>query len=59
MEEPTTFSSPAIAKKMERVYGSSAKKIKIELLHEKEVRDYVMSIEAAHKKAAKSKLTFP
>lgn len=59
MEESTTFSSPAIAKKMERVYGSSAKRVKIELLHEKEVKDYVMSIEEAHKKAAKSKITFP
>ena len=59
MEEVNTFSSPAIAKKMERTFGSSAKKVKIELLHEKEARDYVMSIEEAHKKAAKSKTTFP
>ena len=59
MEKDNTFSSPAIAKKMERTFGSSAKKVKIELLHEKEARDYVMSIEEAHKKAAKSKTTFP
>lgn len=57
--EPATFSSPAIAKKMERVYGNRTKRVTIELLHEKEVKDYVMSIEEAHKKAAKSKLTFP
>jgi len=57
--EPAAFSSPAIAKRMKRIYGSRTKEVKIELLHEKEVRDYVMSIEEAHKKAAKSKLTFP
>ncbi|MFX1555030.1 MAG: hypothetical protein ACFFBV_13980 [Promethearchaeota archaeon] len=57
--EADTFSSPAIAKRMKRIYGDKTKEVKITLLHEKEVRDYVMSIEEAHKKAAKSKLTFP
>jgi hypothetical protein len=59
MEELITFSSPTIAKKLVAVYGSNAKKVKIKMLHEKEVWDYVMSIEEAHKKAAKSKITFP
>jgi hypothetical protein len=54
----TTFSSPAIAKAMERVYGNSTKVVKIEMQHAEEVKKYVMEIEEAHKKAANSKLAF-
>lgn len=54
-----TFSSPAIAKEMKRVYGSRAEEVKIEMRHEKEVKKYVMKIEEAHRRAADSELTFP
>lgn len=54
----STFSSPAIAKEMKRIYGSSAKEVKIKMLHEEEVNNYVTKIEEAHIKAAKSKLCF-
>ena len=57
--EHTTFSSPAIARAMKKIYGSSTKVVKIDMRHEEEVRKYVMKIEEAHKKAAESKLTFP
>ena len=56
--EQFIFSSPAIAKEMKKIYGSSAKVIKIDMCHEDEVRKYVTKIEKAHKKAAESKLTF-
>jgi mannose/fructose-specific phosphotransferase system component IIA len=56
--EPTTFSSPAIAKEMERIYGKNTKVVKIEMFHEEDVKKYVMKIEEAHKKAAESKLLF-
>ncbi len=52
------FSSPAIAKEMRKIYGSSTRVVQIDMRHEEEVRKYVMKIEEAHKKAAKSKLTF-
>jgi len=57
--EQSIFSSPAIAKEMKRIYGTSTKVVKIDMHHEEEVRKYVMKIEEAHKKAAESKLTFP
>ena len=57
--EQSTFSSPAIAKEMKKIYGSRAREVKIDMRHEEEVRKYVMKIEEAHKKAAESKLTFP
>lgn len=52
------FSSPTIAKEMKRAYGSSAKVVQIEMHHEEAVKNYVMKIEEAHKKAANSKLRF-
>ena len=57
--EEATFSSPAIAEEMKRVYGDNAKVVKIDMRHEEEVRKYVMNIEEARKKAATSKLHFP
>lgn len=52
------FSSPAIAREMQKIYGKKAKVVKIEMRHEDEVKNYVMKIEDAHRKAAKSKLLF-
>lgn len=53
-----TFSSPTIAKEMKRIYGNRAKMIKVQMRHEDAVKNYVMKIEEAHKRAAKSKLIF-
>ena len=53
------YSSPAIAKEMKRLYGSDTKVVTIEMRHKKAVKDYVMKIEEAHKRAAKSTLRFP
>lgn len=52
------FASPAIAKELQSRFGSSTKVVKIRIRHEAAVRKYIMGIEAAHKKAAKSKLAF-
>ena len=46
-----------IAEKIERACGGA--RVRIKLLYVKEVRGYLMRIEEAHKRAAKSKLTFP
>jgi hypothetical protein len=53
-----TFSSPALAKEIQRIYGQKAKIVKIPLRHGKAVRNYIMKIEDGHKKAAHSKLSF-
>lgn len=50
------FSSPAIAKEIQKRYGNKSKVIKINMRHEEEVKDFVMKIEKAHKNAANSKL---
>lgn len=57
MKSPT-FSSPQIIKELKQKYGNRAKEVKIEMLYEEEVKNYVMKIEEAHKKAAESKLRF-
>jgi hypothetical protein len=52
------FSSPALAKELQRLYGSKAKIVKIPLRHARTVNTYVMKIEEGHKKAAESKINF-
>lgn len=53
-----TFSSPALVKAIERVYGNKVRTIKIPLLHGRSINAYLKKIEEGHKKAAKSKLSF-
>jgi len=48
-----------LAKEFKRIFGDKGKEIRIKLLYQKEVNRYVGEIEEAHKKAAKSRLTFP
>ena len=50
--------SGEIARELVRLFPSECKVIEIEMLHTKAVRKYVMGIEKAHKRAAKSKLQF-
>jgi hypothetical protein len=52
------FSSPGIARELQRKYGEKTEVVKIQMLHEGAVRKYIMGIEDAHKKAAKSKIVF-
>lgn len=56
--ERVTFKSPAIAKAMEKAYGNAAKTVRIQMRHERDVRNYVKRIEDGHKKAASSHLHF-
>ncbi|GEM_PF-3274680 len=57
MKRPN-FSSQAIAKEIERVYGKKAEVVHVNMRDEAEVGKYVMNIEEAHRKARKSKLVF-
>ena len=52
------FSSLALAQKIKRKYGNNAKSVAVKTRYEREINDYVMSIEDAHKNAANSKLKF-
>lgn len=58
MTETSTFTSPKIAKEIARVFGSEAKTFTVEMKHRRVVGDFVRKIEAAHKRAEKSKLVF-
>lgn len=51
--------SEQIAKEMIKLYGEeNVKTFSCELAYEKEINDYIMAIEDAHKKTANSKLVF-
>lgn len=50
--------SNKIAEALLKLYPSECKIVKINMLHERAVRAYIMGIEKAHKMAAKSKLRF-
>jgi len=50
--------SSVIARQMERLYGDSAKVVKIEMLHEEEINKYITKVEQAHTEATKSALVF-
>jgi hypothetical protein len=52
------YSSPALIKEMENIFGEEAKVIKIQMKHEKEIKKYLQASEFAFKKAASSKLKF-
>jgi hypothetical protein len=52
------FSSPALAREMELIYGKESHVIQIQMKHEDEVKRYLAKTEKAYKKAAKSKLHF-
>ncbi len=58
MNQSTMFTSPKIAREMARVFGSEAKTFTVEIKHRRVVGDFVRKIEAAHKRAEKSKLVF-
>jgi len=58
MTEGCTFTSPKIAKEIARMFGSEVKTFTVEMKHRRVVGDFVRKIEAAHKRAEKSKLVF-
>ena len=58
MNAATTFTSPQIAKEITRVFGSDVKRFTVPMKHRRVVGEFVRKIEAAHKRAEKSKLVF-
>ncbi len=53
-----TFTSPVIAKAVERIKGKKTEHIAIEMRHEKAIKKYVMEIETARNKPSVSKIKF-
>jgi hypothetical protein len=58
MPGTATFSSPKLAQEFVRVFGAGVKTFAVEMKHRRVVGDFVRKIEAAHKRAGKSKLVF-
>ncbi|MES9906037.1 MAG: hypothetical protein ABW168_25595 [Sedimenticola sp.] len=48
------FTSPEIADKMAKAFGNEAKTVAVDMKYRKEVGDFVLKIEQAHKEAGKS-----
>ncbi len=51
----TNFTSPKIADSMVKVFGSEAKTVAVDMKYRKEVGEFVLKIEEAHKQAGKVK----
>ncbi|MES9859096.1 MAG: hypothetical protein ABW166_21270 [Sedimenticola sp.] len=54
----TNFTSPKIADSMVKVFGSEAKTVAVDMKYRKEVGEFVLKIEEAHKQAGKVKKMF-
>lgn len=52
------FSSPNIAKEMEKKFGNKTETVTVKMKYQKQVGAFVKKIEKAHKNAGKSKLIF-
>ncbi len=58
MTDTTTFTSPRIANKMEKLFGNDAKKVTVEIKNRGEIGNFIRKIDRAHNQAKKSKQTF-
>ncbi|MEA2082684.1 MAG: hypothetical protein U9O82_00265 [Thermodesulfobacteriota bacterium] len=58
MKKTSTFGNAELAKKIVSQFGTSQKTVKAEMRYTKEVQTFILKVEEAHKKAAKSKLIF-
>ncbi|MDD4116917.1 MAG: hypothetical protein PHI39_01735 [Kiritimatiellae bacterium] len=58
MNNEMTFTSPQIAQKVARVFGTRVKTFKVPIRHRRVVGNFVRKIETAHKRAENSKLIF-
>jgi hypothetical protein len=58
MTSHVNFSSPEIAKEMEKAFGSEAKTVSVKIMHKQAVGNFVRKIEKAHKNTFKSTLVF-
>ena len=58
MPQEKKYSSPAIAETMVKNYSSTAKSIKVDMLHEEEITQFIQLVEDAHEAASESTLVF-
>ncbi len=58
MKKTSTFGNAELAKKIISQFGTSQKSVKAKMRYNKEVQAFILRVEEAHKKAAKSELIF-
>jgi len=58
MQKQATFGNTALAQKMASRFSAERETVKVRMRYSGEVRKFISKIEKAHKKAAKSKLSF-
>lgn len=58
MSDTSKFTSPKIASEMEKVFGSDAKKVNVDIKFRREVGSFILKVDRAHNEARKSKQTF-
>lgn len=58
MVKQSTFGNADLAKKVASRFGKGQKSVKVKMQYAKEVQRFIRKVEEAHKKAAKSKLSF-
>lgn len=58
MEKQVTFGNADLARKMVTRFGADSESVKVEMRYAKEVQKFIRKVDAAHRKAAKSKLVF-
>jgi len=58
MSDTSKFTSPKIASEMAKVFGSDAKKVKVDIKYRQEVGRFILKVDRAHNDARKSKQTF-
>ena len=58
MSDTPTFSSPNIANEMEKVFGSDAKKVDVDIKFKHQVGDFILKVNRMHDEAKKSKQIF-
>lgn len=58
MNKSTAYQSPKIVRAFSKVCGKNASGLQVTMRRNKDVPRFIKKVEAAHKKAAKSKLQF-
>jgi hypothetical protein len=53
-----TYSSPKIAKELERQFGDVAKTVKVDMKYTKEIGSFINKVESAQRKTVGSQLAF-
>ena len=55
---PPSYASPKIVRELTKVFGNAVSTVKVTMRKNKDVPDFIRKVQAAHSRAAKSRLQF-